>query len=208
MYVPKAFAVDDRAALDAVIRDNGFGLLVTQGDGRPFATHLPFLLEGDSLVAHMARANPQWRDFAVAGEAGGAEALCVFQGPHAYVSPRWYAAGNAVPTWNYVAVHVYGVPQIVDDPAVVYDQMARLTAAYEMGSEAPWDLAGADRDTIDGMLRAIVAFRVPITRIEGKFKLNQNRDAADRRGVVAALGAADDPGARDVAALMAAREDE
>ncbi|MGH6617911.1 MAG: FMN-binding negative transcriptional regulator, partial [Alphaproteobacteria bacterium] len=101
MYLPPYFEETDRETLYGVIRDNNFGLLITTVDGAPFATHLPFLLEGDRLVAHMARANPQWRGF----ERGG-EVLCVFQGPHGYVSPRWYAGTRLVPTWNYVAVHI------------------------------------------------------------------------------------------------------
>ncbi|MDH5411764.1 MAG: FMN-binding negative transcriptional regulator, partial [Alphaproteobacteria bacterium] len=99
MYVPKHFAGEDRAAMDAVIRDNPFGLLVGALDGSPYATHLPFLLDGDRLLAHFARANPHWKSID-----GKTEMLAVFSGPHAYVSPRWYEAQQAVPTWNYAAV--------------------------------------------------------------------------------------------------------
>lgn len=202
MYLPPHFEETDRETLYGVIRDNNFGLLITAVDGAPFATHLPFLLEGDRLVAHMARANPQWSGF----EQGG-EALCVFQGPHGYVSPRWYAGTRLVPTWNYVAVHIYGRPRIVADPAAVRDQQARLVAAHEAGAEKPWTMDGLPESYVTGQLRAIVTFEMPIERIEGKFKLNQNRTAEDRVGVVAALRRSARPGDNELAELMAAREE-
>jgi transcriptional regulator len=201
MYLPSYFEETDRETLYGVIRENNFGLLVTAADGAPFATHLPFLLEGDRLVAHMARANPQWRSFEQ-----GTEALCVFQGPHAYVSPRWYAGARLVPTWNYVAVHVHGVPRIVSDAAAVHDQQARLVAAHEAGAAKPWTMDGLPESYVAGQLRAIVAFELPIDRVEGKFKLNQNRTAADRAGVIAALAESPYDGDRQMSALMAARE--
>jgi transcriptional regulator len=201
MYLPQHFEETDRETLYGVIRDNNFGLLVTIVDGVPFATHLPFLLEGDRLIAHMARANPQWRCFE-----RGEDVLCVFQGPHGYVSPRWYAGTRLVPTWNYVAVHIYGKPRIVSDPAAVRDQQARLVAAHEAGAAKPWTMDGLPDSYVTGQLRAIVAFEVPITRIEGKFKLNQNRTAEDRAGVIKALGESRHEGDRQMAALMAARE--
>lgn len=200
MYVPEIFAVEDRETLYDVIRDNGFGLLVGQVDGGPFATHLPFLLDGDVLVAHMARANPHWRAFA-----DGGEVLCVFQGPHAYVSPSWYTVENAVPTWNYAAVHVYGTPQIVEDPQEAYADQEKLVAYYETGFEEPWRLADRDRDFVDGMIRAIVNFRIPIDRIEGKFKLSQNRPDQDRENVIAALAESADAAVAACGALMASR---
>ena len=202
MYMPSEFEEADRETLYQVIRDNNFGLMITAADGAPFVTHLPFLLEGDKLIAHMARANPQWRCFEQQ-----AEVLCVFRGPHAYVSPRWYAGPLLVPTWNYVAVHVYGRPRIVDDPAAVRDQQARLVAAHEAGAEKPWTMEGLPESYLTGKLRAIVAFEVPIERIEGKFKLNQNRTAEDRAGVVRALSRSSRPEDREMAALMAAREE-
>jgi transcriptional regulator len=201
MYMPSHFEEADRETLYGVIRDNNFGLLVTSSDGVPFATHLPFLLEGDTLVAHMARANPQWRCFEQ-----GAEALCVFHGPHAYISPRWYVGTRLVPTWNYVAVHLYGRPRIVSDPGAARAQQARLVAAHEAGADKPWTMDGLPESYVAGQLRAIVTFEMPIERIEGKFKLNQNRTAEDRAGVVAALGQSPRPGDREMAALMAARE--
>ena len=191
MYVPKHFAGEDRAAMDAVIRDNPFGLLVGALDGSPYATHLPFLLDGDRLLAHFARANPHWKSID-----GKTEMLAVFSGPHAYVSPRWYEAQQAVPTWNYAAVHVYGAPRVIDDPVAVRDLLDRLVGEYEGDA---WSLDGQEADFTDRMSRAIVAFEMPVDRIEGKFKLSQNRPAEDRKRVADAL----DAGAfADLARLM------
>lgn len=199
MYVPKHFAVEDRAALDAVIRDNPFGLLIGELEGAPFATHLPFLLDGDRLLSHFARGNPHWKSID-----GRAEMLAVFSGPHAYVSPRWYEAEQAVPTWNYVAVHVYGAPRVIEDPVRVRDLLDRLVTEYEGDA---WSLGGRDADFTERMSRGIVAFEMPIERIEGKFKLSQNRPVEDRRRVISEL---EKPAAgtnTDLARLMRAAMD-
>lgn len=179
MFIPKQFAMQDRSALDAVIRANPFGLLVGQIEGQPYATHLPFLLDGDRLLAHFARGNPHWKAID-----GSAQMMAVFSGPHAYVSPRWYETGPAVPTWNYVAVHVYGAPRRIDDPELVRNILDRLVEEFEGGA---WSLEGQDPDFIGRMSRGIVAFEMPVERIEGKFKLSQNRPAGDRRRVIAEL---------------------
>ncbi len=194
MYVPKHFSVDDRGALEAVIRDHPFGILVGTVGGAPFATHLPFMLEDNRLVAHFARGNPHWK--AIDGKTG---MLALFGGPHGYVSPRWYEAGPAVPTWNYVAVHVYGIPRTIDDPARVRGLLDRLVAAYE-GED--WRLDSLDGDFLARMMRGIVAFEMPVTRIEGKFKLSQNRPAGDRRNVAAMLARSDRADDRALAAAM------
>jgi transcriptional regulator len=200
MYLPDQFTVEDRETLYDVIRGNSFGLLVSQVDGCPFASHLPFLLEGNVLVAHMARANPHWRGFADDGEV-----LCVFQGPHAYISPSWYAEEKAVPTWNYAAVHVYGVPEIVDDAAAAYADQKKLVDTHESGFAEPWRLEDRDREFVDGMIRSIVNFRIPIARVEGKFKLSQNRPAQDQKNVVDALSGSGDSMDAACGNLMAAR---
>ena len=200
MYLPKDFAVEDRETLYGLINDNSFGMLVSQVDGEPFVSHLPFMREGDTLVAHMARANPQWQGFAAGGEV-----LCVFQGPHAYVSPSWYTTENAVPTWNYAAVHVYGTPVIVDDADAAYADQEKLVEFNEAGFDSPWQLGDRDRDFVDGMIRSIVNFRIPIARVDGKFKLSQNRPEVDRARVTAALSGSDDPTAAACGALMASR---
>ncbi len=200
MYLPEQFKVEDRETLYDVIRGNSFGLLVSQVDGSPFVSHLPFLLEGDALVAHMARANPHWRGFA-----DDDEVLCVFQGPHAYISPSLYAdEEKAVPTWNYTAVHVYGVPEIVDDAAAAYADQKKLVDTLESGFAEPWRLEDRNREFVDGMIRSIVNFRIPISRIEGKFKLSQNRPAQDQKNVVDALLGSGDSMAAPCGNLMAA----
>ena len=198
MYIPTKFLEEDRAILYGIIGRYDFGLLVGETDDGPVATHLPFQLEGDVLVSHMARANPHWECFAA-----GKEVLAIFQGPHCYVSPRWYESTPAVPTWNYVAVHAYGVPEIIESLDAVKDCQAALVDHYEQGA---WHLKDLPDDYVTGMSRAIVSFRIPIARAEGKFKLSQNRTAEDRRRVIAELEQSDDPLARDVAALMIRRK--
>ncbi len=209
MYIPEPFALNDRDVIARLIAENAFGLLVTAPPGAaPQASHLPFVYDPEAgsqgtLFAHMARANPQWKDFAALAEAGGT-ALVVFQGPHGYVSPRWYRDGPAVPTWNYLAVHAYGTPRIVEDPATVRAHQEHLVETHEAGAETPWTLASQDEAYIRRMLRGIVAFAMPVERLEAKAKLSQNKTAGDRRGVVAALEASGRAGDRDLAAAMAA----
>lgn len=207
VYVPAHFNEDDPETLHALIRAHGFGLLVTHTPDGPFATHLPFLLavdgDGVRLRGHVARANPQWKHFAGVNADGG-DALAVFQGPHAYVSPTWYARrAGAVPTWNYAAVHVTGRPTIIDDPDQVDGLLDALSAKYETGRRDAWSLAELDPKARDAMRRGIVAFEMPVTRIEGKWKLSQNRSAEDRAGVIAGLEAAGDPDSLATARLMA-----
>ena len=187
MYVPSAFAEESLAAQHAVIRAHAFGLITSPSDGRLTATHLPFLLDAargpyGTLLAHMARANPHWKAFD-----GTVEALVVFSGPHAYVSPTWYATAPAVPTWNYVAVHAYGTPIVVDDVTQSRTHLGQLAATYEADRDRPWRIDEQPKDFIDKLVPGVVAFEIPISRIEGKFKLSQNRSEADRRGVVAGL---------------------
>lgn len=209
MYVPKDFVLDDPRRIAEVIRTHSFAALITALDGEPpQATHLPFLYDPargpkGTLLAHMARANGHWRDLARLAGAGG-EALVVFQGPHAYVSPRWYETGPAVPTWNYVAVHAYGTPRLLDDPAGVRALLERLVATHEAGAAAPWSLDGQDPGYLARMMRAIVAFEVPVARLEAKAKLSQNRPPEDRRRVVSSLFAGGEPLATEVAVWMEA----
>lgn len=207
MYVPKQFAEEDISVCHDLIEANNFGLLVSSVDGAPFASHLPFMLDRErgpygTLVVHMARANPQWRSFS-----DGAEVLSIFSGPHAYVSPNWYRPGKSVPTWNYVSVHAYGIPSLLEEqPEETLDMMEGLVDAHEQGSDRPWRLRDQPADFLEAMVRGIVAMEIPITRLEGKAKLSQNRAAADRAGVIEALGGSDDQTARVVAALMRERE--
>ena len=207
MYLPSHFTETDIAALHALMRAHDFALIIAARDGVLEAAHLPFLLDPErgpqgTLVAHMARANKLWRAFD-----GTAEVLVVFQGPHAYVSPRWYEDGGAgaVPTWNYAAVHAHGTPHLIEGEARTREILTRLAAMYEAENPSPWTLETAP-ETVAKMLPGIVAFEIPIARLEGKWKLSQNRSAADRAGVASALSGSSDAGARGVAALMAGRE--
>ena len=200
MYIPSAFQQTDRTKLHDFIEANSFGLLVSTHDGRPFATHLPFLLERDAgphgrLVGHMAQANPQWRDLA------GQEVLAVFSGPHAYVSPTWYETENVVPTWNYVAVHAYGRCEIVEDPEGLTPILKAYVATYEGPMSNPWTLDTAG-DYFHKMVRAVVGFRLDISRLEGKWKLNQNHPQERREKVARVLERSADPDAREIARLM------
>jgi transcriptional regulator len=213
VYVPPAFREERREVLHDLIRQHAFGTLVSALDGELFATHLPFLLdagrgEHGTLLGHMARANPHWRAFAVdatgATGATGTDALVVFQGPHAYVSPSWYATELAVPTWNYVAVHAAGRPRLLEDEAALRALLEQTTREYEAPAERPWDLQRLPEELTAALVRNVVGFEIPIRRLEGKWKLNQNRSVADRRGVVAALRRQGDPLGAGVAALMAA----
>lgn len=201
MYTPPSYREDDPAVLHDLIRRNNFGILFSSGPDGPVATHLPFSLdahrgEHGTLVAHMARANPHWRSFAP-----DREVLAVFAGPHAYISPTWYEEKATVPTWNYAAVHVYGVPRLVEDTAVLRAQVERLVHEHEAHRDPAWDMSAAE-PKMEGLLRAIVGFEIPILRIEGKMKFNQNRSREDQEGVIRALEASPDTTDRAVVEIM------
>ena len=204
VYIPRHFAVTDVAKLASVMRENSFATLVTCADGAPFASHLPLLFTADGengavLEGHMARANPQWQQLAAGGEA-----LAIFAGPHGYISPGWYSQHPSVPTWNYVAVHVYGVATVHEDAAWLASLVRRLTAVYEAGQISPWS-PELPPDYERNMLGAIVGFSLAVTRIEGKFKLSQNRSDADRAGVNLALSSSPHADDRKLAQFMAAQ---
>ena len=201
MYMPDLFAVNDRQTQIDFIRTSGWGYLMGVIDDEPYVTHLPFLVAGgtgeEKLVAHMARANPHWRSFA-----NGKPQLVVFPGPHTYITPSWYNTDKAVPTWNYTTAHVYGTPVVIDDPQTVYAGQQDLVNHYEAQFDMPWRMEDMDTNFIDGMLRAIVSFEIPIERIQCKFKLSQNRPAEDQQRVVDALESSTDANAKAVAELM------
>jgi transcriptional regulator len=201
VYTPPSFAVADRATLHAAIEEHSFATLVSSSGETLVASHLPLLLDRDdgphgTLVGHMARANEQWRS------AAGQPVLAVFSGPHAYISPTWYAAERVVPTWNYVAVHAYGRLVLIEDEVAVLDLLRRTVDLYEAGKPRPWRLADQPADFIAGLAKQIVAFRIPIERLEGKWKLNQNHAAERRTRVVAALEGQGDENAMAIARLM------
>ena len=192
MYVPSAFAPTDEAVHELLVRHRAADL-VTVGPEGLTATMLPFLYDAQrrTLRGHLARNNDHWRT------ADGATALVIVRGPDAYISPSWYATkaehGRVVPTWNYVTAHVHGVVTVHDDPAWVGDLVRELTDRHEAGRATPWSVDDAPPKFYAGQLRAIVGVELAIERIEAKFKLSQNRPAADVDGVIEGLHAAGDP---------------
>jgi transcriptional regulator len=203
VYVPPDFNEDRAEVLDAFIAENAFATLFTSGPAGPIASHVPLLHEPERrvLIGHLARPNPQVEDLRA-----GATALAVFHGPHAYVSPRWYEVHPAVPTWNYAAVHATGPLRALEDPAALADIVRRLSAKFEAGAAAPWRAEDLPEPYFRGMLKGIVGFELAIERLEGKFKLSQNRQPRDRVRVSEALAASPLPADRDVARLMRERE--
>ncbi len=206
MYLPRSFQEQDPQRLFAFMRRHSFATLVTVEDGVPFASHLPILVEPGSegtqgrLLAHMARANPQWRGFSQ-----DQDVLVIFQGPHTYVSPSWYVTEPNVPTWNYTVVHAYGRPRLIEEPEECLRILRESVATYESGFEKPWTLEQVG-DYARKLLPGIVAFELRLTRVEGKFKLNQNRAPEDRRAVMEVLERSADPEQRAVGALMRERD--
>jgi len=202
MYVPRSFRQDDVSRLHDFIRSHSFGTLFSHGADGPFATHLPFLLdpgpgEYGTLIAHVARANPHWRS------QPETEVLVTFLGPHAYISPAWYADPVTVPTWNYAAVHASGPAHTFVERDRLRRHVLRLVEEHERYVAPPWDPAHAE-PILESQLAGIVGIEIPIRRLEGKFKFNQNRSRADQEGVVAALSASADSRLRDVASIMRA----
>ncbi len=205
MYIPPAFRNDDKASLHAAIAAARLANLVTSTAQGLMATPLPLLLDPEQgehgvLIGHVARANPQW-SAAVEGEA-----LAIFMGPDAYVTPSWYETkrdtGKVVPTWNYATVHAYGHVRFFDDPKHLLDIVTRLTSHHEYVRSAPWKVSDAPDDYIRSQLKGIVGLELTITRLEGKRKLSQNRNEADREGVIAGLQASPAEADRAIASLM------
>ena len=205
MYVPKAFQEDDLKTLHTFMQRYNFATLISQQGGAPFASHLPVIVRPDigpygMLVGHMARGNSQWHDLA-----SGTDVLAIFHGPHAYISPSWYVNHPAVPTWNYAVVHAYGTPRVIDKCDKLYAELEALVETYESGMPEPWVFDLPDQYVCD-MLKGIVGFAIRITRLEGKYKLNQNRKPEDRRRVIDVLKRRASAEEHEVAALMQARE--
>jgi transcriptional regulator len=191
MYIPKHFELTDTKTMHDLMRQFSFATIVSVLEGVPFATHMPVVVrpelgEFGTLRTHIARANPQWETFS-----SDVEILVIFQGDHTYISPKWYETHPSVPTWNYVTVHAYGRPKIVEEPERVRELLDELIGTYE--GEQGWNSSSLSDKYMDGMMRGIVAFEIEITRLEGKMKLSQNRSEADRQGVVAALATSASP---------------
>ncbi|PAA18711.1 FMN-binding negative transcriptional regulator [Pseudomonas fragi] len=206
MYVPRAFAVDDIKILHQQMQASPLPVLATHASQGLLASHVPMLLNPDegpcgTLYGHLARANPHWQDLAQ-----GTEALVIFAGEQAYISPTFYPGkadhGKAVPTWNYLAVHAYGMAEVFDDAERLLALVSRLSDRQEANRPAPWAVSDAPADYVDSMLKAIVGFRLPITRLQGKRKLSQNRDARDQAGVRQGLLANPNPQDHALAHLM------
>jgi transcriptional regulator len=187
MYLPSHFEEKRLDVLHELVRTHAMGTLVTLQEGGLNANHIPFELTADgspfgTLRAHVARGNPVWREFS-----DKVEALAIFQGPQAYISPSWYPSkhenGKAVPTYNYMVVHAYGPLKIVDDAEWLRGLVTRLTARYEAGRSEPWQVTDAPADYIDKMLSAIVGIEIPVTQLIGKWKVSQNQPEANRKGV-------------------------
>lgn len=206
MYTPSAFAIEDLPALHQQILDTRLAILVTHGEQGLQASHVPLLLSPEqgpngTLYGHLARANPQWQELEA-----GAEALVIFAGADAYVSPSFYPSkvehGKVVPTWNYLAVHAYGNAEVFSDAHRLRNLVSALTDRHEHGRAKPWKVDDAPPHYIDGMLKAIVGFALPIQRLEGKRKLSQNRSTADIAGVREGLSASANPHDQALAHLM------
>lgn len=206
MYQPPHHREDRLEVQHDLIRAHPLGLLVTQSAEGPSANPIPFLLDAaasplGTLQGHLARANPQWRTFDP-----GVDALVVFQGVEAYITPSWYAtkreSGKVVPTWNYAIVQVRGRLRVIDDPTWKQAQVRALTGMMEAARDDPWHVSDAPEAFIEAQLKGIVGLELTIERIEGKWKVSQNRPARDRDSVVAGLSASPDPTAAGMADLI------
>jgi transcriptional regulator len=190
MYQPDHHRVDDLPLMHALMRARPLVALVSGGSEGLYATHLPTVLKDDGpygvIEFHLARANPHWKYLAQCDEA-----LMIFQGPEGYITPGWYPSkaehAKVVPTWNYAVVHVYGRPEMMQETDWIRRHLAELTAQQERNEAEPWALTDAPETFIEAMLRGIIGFRLAITRLEGKWKMSQNRDIKDRDGVVSGL---------------------
>jgi len=205
VYLPPAFTEKRPEVLLDHIEGYDFGLLVTHGAAGLVASHIPFLIERDGeqlhLYGHLARPNPQVGDLALGGAV-----LAIFHGPHAYISPNWYTTGPSVPTWNYADVHAYGTVQLVEDAEWLRRFLVRLSERHEARNPVAWRMQDLPAAYVENMLKGIIGLDIAVTRLEGKYKLSQNRPAADRLGVIAALEAQRDPESQAVARLMRDRE--
>jgi transcriptional regulator len=202
MYIPRPNVVGDETVIRDMVAASASAQFVTTGpDGYPVATLLPIIWIGDTVIAHMAKANPQWRNID-----GHNPVLLICSGPQAYISPSWYAAkaehGRVVPTWNYSAVHLTGTVRVHEDPQWLRGAVEELTAVHESPRRQPWQVADAPADYISGQLGGIVGLEISVNRVEAKAKLSQNRSQDDQRGVIAGLQSENQPGADAIACEM------
>lgn len=209
MYIPESFLENRVPVLHDLIKQHALATLVTLSSTGLIASHIPMVLDPQpapfgTLRGHVSRANPQWRDLSA-----DVQALAIFSGPHHYISPSWYPSkiqtGRVVPTWNYAVVHAYGPLQIVEDVDWLRKHLGELVTAYEAGLREPWKIDDAPADYISSTAKGIVGLELPIQRLEGKWKVSQNRSAADRRGAILGLEELGTPESNAMAKLVAER---
>jgi len=201
VYIPTPFLVEDRKAIVAFMQQFDFAAVVSHSDTGFVASHVPVLIRevGSELhiVGHVARGNSHWRLMQ-----SQAESMVIFQGPHAYVSPTWYAVSPAVPTWNYAVVHAYGAARVREDATFIAGVVEDLTRRYEEQREHPWSTQAVPGESYEKLLNAIVGFEISVSRCEAKFKLGQNRSVEDRAGTIAGLERESSPKALELAHFM------
>ncbi len=197
MYIPKYFKNDDEEMIYDFIEQNSFATLCSQHNGEPYATHLPLILnkEENVLYGHFARPNEQWKNIETQN------ILVIFQGPHCYISPSWYETNKAVPTWNYVSIHVYGHVEIVEEEQVLFDSLFNMVNKYEK-QDSPYHLNDVDSDFIEGLSRGIVGFKMNMTKIEAKAKLSQNHSVERQKLIIKQLENSSEQNHQQIADLM------
>ena len=197
MYIPKHFKIEDEEMIYDLIEKYSFATLFSQHKGEPYATHLPLTLNRDesALYGHFARANEQWNDIEYQ------QVLVIFQGPHCYISPSWYETTKAVPTWNYVSIHVYGKMEILEDGKVMFDSLNNLVNKYE-SPDSPYNLQGIEPGFIEGMSKGIVAFKINISKIEAKAKLSQNHPLERQELIIKQLENSSNQDNKQIASFM------
>jgi transcriptional regulator len=202
MYIPPKFSITDLAELHTLMQSQDFGTLITQSESGPQISHLPLITHTDrgpygTIEGHFARANSHWQELAQ-----GKEVLIIFNGPHTYISPSWYESPERqVPTWNFAVVHAYGRARLIEDERKLYELLVRQVTTYEQYRPEPWQLAMSIEE-VGAQLRAIIGFEIEITRLEGKFKISQNRSKTDQRRVYQQLSQSDNQQALHIAELM------
>jgi transcriptional regulator len=209
MYIPRTNQENRIPVIHKLMEDQPFASLITMGSSGLFASHIPMVLEQNGVLGqlrgHISRANTQWRDYTPS-----VEALAIFSGPQHYITPNWYPekqeTGKVVPTWNYVVVHAYGSLKIVEDSEWLLAHLASLTGVHEHGSPVPWKIGDAPRDYINSLVKGIVGLEITIERLEGKWKVSQNRSEQDRSGVAKGLGELDSAESLKMKALVEKRD--
>ncbi|MEI5909646.1 FMN-binding negative transcriptional regulator [Bacillus spongiae] len=197
MYIPKYFQINDQEMMVEIIENYSFATLFSQHNREPYATHLPLLLnkEENSLIGHFARSNPQWK------EMDNQQVLVTFHGPHCYISPSWYETDEAVPTWNYMSIHVYGKMEMIQDEKTIYNSFNHLVNKYEHPNSS-YNLNKVESSYIEGLSKGIVAFKINITKMEGKAKLSQNHSVERQELVIKELEKTNEQNNIQIASLM------